>query len=42
VARISRIEQATRDSHVAILRDGTRLAVSRTGYQKVRDLLGQA
>ncbi|MDQ1813127.1 LytTR family transcriptional regulator DNA-binding domain-containing protein [Massilia sp. CCM 9210] len=36
---IERIEQG-RDSHTAILRDGTRLPVSRSGYQKVRALIG--
>ncbi|HAT33997.1 MAG TPA: DNA-binding response regulator [Janthinobacterium sp.] len=39
IERVSRIEQASKDSHVAILKDGTRLPVSKTGYQKVRDLL---
>ncbi len=33
---VCRIEQATRDSHVAILKDGSRLPISRTGYQKIR------
>lgn len=33
---VSRIEQATKDSHVAILRDGSKLPISRTGYQKIR------
>ncbi|MFA9219059.1 MAG: LytR/AlgR family response regulator transcription factor [Sphingomonadaceae bacterium] len=36
---VSRIEQATRDSHVAILRDGSKLPISRSGYQKIRDLV---
>ncbi|MET0264576.1 MAG: LytTR family DNA-binding domain-containing protein [Duganella sp.] len=36
---IERIEQATRDSHVAILKDGSRLPVSRSGYQKIRAVL---
>ncbi|CUI08920.1 LytR/AlgR family response regulator transcription factor [Massilia antarctica] len=36
---IDRIEQG-RDSHTAILRDGTRLPVSRSGFQKLRDLIG--
>ena len=36
---ISRIEQG-KDSHSAILADGTRIPVSRSGYQKVRDLIG--
>lgn len=33
---LSRIEPATRDSHVAILNDGTRIPVSKSGYQKLR------
>lgn len=37
---ICRIEQATRDSHVAILRDATRIPVSKAGYQKLRLLVG--
>lgn len=39
VARMERIEQG-KDSHTAILRDGTRLPISRSGYQKVRELIG--
>lgn len=39
IARISRIEQG-KDSHAAILHDGTRLPVSRSGLQKVRNLIG--
>jgi two-component system LytT family response regulator len=35
---IERIEQG-RDSHAAILRDGARVPVSRTGFQKIRHLL---
>lgn len=37
---IGRIEPATRDSHVAILNDGTRIPVSKSGYQKLRLLEG--
>lgn len=37
---MQRIEQATRDSHVAILRDGTKIPVSKAGYQKLRLLVG--
>lgn len=37
---ILRIEQATRDSHAAILRDGTKIPVSKAGYQKLRLLVG--
>ncbi len=36
---ISRIEQG-KDSHSAILKDGTRLPVSRSGLQKVKALIG--
>jgi two-component system LytT family response regulator len=38
VERIARIEQATKDSHCAVLKDGRKIPVSRTGYQKVRGL----
>ena len=37
---IHRIEAATKDSHVAILRDETRIPVSKAGYQKLRLLVG--
>jgi two-component system LytT family response regulator len=36
---VSRIEQATKDSHVAVLKDGSRLPISRSGYQKIRDVV---
>lgn len=39
IGSISRIEQG-KDSHSAILKDGTRVPVSRSGYQKVRSLVG--
>ncbi|WEF35910.1 LytR/AlgR family response regulator transcription factor [Pseudoduganella chitinolytica] len=39
IEAVSRIEQATRDSHVAVLRDGSRVPVSRGGYQKLRAAL---
>jgi two-component system LytT family response regulator len=39
IACVDRIEQATKDSHVAILKDGGRIPVSRSGYQKIRDVL---
>jgi two-component system LytT family response regulator len=38
VERIARIEQSTKDSHCAVLKDGRKIPVSRTGYQKVRGL----
>jgi two-component system LytT family response regulator len=36
---IVRIEPVGRDSHCAVLRDGVRAPISRSGYQKVRDLI---
>jgi len=39
IACVDRIEQATRDSHVAVLKDGRRVPVSRTGYQKIRAVI---
>jgi two-component system LytT family response regulator len=36
IAFVERIEQATKDSHVAILKDGSKIPVSRSGYQKIR------
>ena len=39
IACVDRIEQATKDSHVAILKDGGKIPVSRGGYQKIRDAL---
>ena len=38
--RMSRIEPAGKDSHCAVLQDGRRVPVSRSGYQKLRALLG--
>jgi two-component system, LytTR family, response regulator len=37
--RIEKIELYAKDSHVAILRDGSRLPVSRAGYARLRKLL---
>jgi two-component system LytT family response regulator len=39
IAFVDRIEQATKDSHVAILKDGSKIAVSRSGYQKIRAVI---
>lgn len=36
---IARIEPASKDSHCAVLQDGTRLPISRSGYQKLRELM---
>lgn len=39
IDRLSKIEPYAKDSRVAILMDGTRLQVSRTGYAKLKELL---
>jgi two-component system LytT family response regulator len=39
IAFVDRIEQATKDSHVAVLKDGSRVPVSRSGYQKIRAVM---
>jgi two-component system LytT family response regulator len=39
IERIEKIELYAKDSRVAILRDGTRLPVSRSGYATLRELL---
>jgi two-component system, LytTR family, response regulator len=39
VDRIARVELYAKDSRVAILRDGSRLPVSRAGYQRLNSLL---
>lgn len=39
VGAIERIEAATRNSWYAVLKDGKRVPVSRSGYQKVKDLM---
>jgi two-component system LytT family response regulator len=37
--RLDRLELYAKDSYVAILQDGTRLPVSRSGYARLRELL---
>jgi two-component system LytT family response regulator len=39
--RIAKIEPYTKDSRVAILADGARLPVSRAGYARLKELLGE-
>jgi two-component system LytT family response regulator len=39
IERIEKIELYAKDSRVAILRDGTRVPVSRSGYARLRELL---
>jgi two-component system LytT family response regulator len=41
VERVSKLEPYTKDSHIVILNDGTRLPVSRSGYGRLRALLDQ-
>ena len=36
---INRVELMGKDSHVVLLRDGTQLSVSRSGYSKLKDVL---
>ncbi len=38
--RVAKIEPYAKDSRVAVLTDGTQLPVSRTGYERLRALLG--
>lgn len=40
IERIARIEQYAKDSHAAILQDGTRIPFSRSAYQRLRHLIG--
>lgn len=39
IACVARIEQASKDSHQAVLHNGTRLAISRSGYQRIRAVM---
>jgi two-component system LytT family response regulator len=38
--KVSKIEPYGKDSKVAVLRDGTQLPVSRSGYQRLKMVLG--
>ena len=40
--RIARIEPYAKDSRVAVLHDGTQLPVSRSGYARLKALLGES
>ena len=40
IDRINRIEPYTKDSRIAVLNDGTRLPISRAGYERLTALLG--
>lgn len=39
VSRLAKIELAEKDNRIAILKDKTQLPISRSGYQKLRDIL---
>jgi two-component system LytT family response regulator len=39
IDRIAKVELYAKDSRIAILRDGTRLPVSRAGYARLSQLL---
>jgi len=39
IERLARIEQVARDSHIAILQDGTKVPISRSGYQKLKEAM---
>lgn len=39
VGSIARIEPASKDNYCAVLKDGARLPISRSGYQKVREMM---
>ncbi|HLY16404.1 MAG TPA: protein kinase [Bryobacteraceae bacterium] len=40
--RVAKIEAYTKDSKIAVLRDGTQLPVSRAGYARLKSLLGES
>lgn len=40
VGHITRIDPYEKSSHMAILKDGTRLPVSKAGYQRLKEVLG--
>ena len=39
--RVAKIEPYTKDSKIAVLRDGTQLPVSRAGYQRLKTILDE-
>lgn len=40
ISQITRIDPYEKDAHVAVLKDGAKIPVSKTGYAKLKDLLG--
>jgi two-component system LytT family response regulator len=39
IARLSKIELAAKDTRIAILGDGSKLPISRSGYARLKELL---
>src|SRR5262249_10716469 len=40
--RLSRLELVSKNTHVAVLADGARVPVSREGYARLKELLGES
>ena len=40
VSEITRIENLGKESYIAVLRDGTKIPLSKPGYAKLKSLLG--
>ena len=40
VSMINRIDPYEKDGHIALLKSGAKIPVSRTGYSKLREILG--
>jgi two-component system, LytTR family, response regulator len=40
ISQITKIEPYQKESHLAILRDGKQIPVSKTGYAKLKEVLG--
>jgi two-component system LytT family response regulator len=40
LSELTRIEQAEKDSHIALLKSGTKIPLSATGYAKLKEVLG--
>ncbi len=40
ISQITRIDPYEKDAHVAVLKDGTKIPVSKTGYARLKELLG--
>jgi two-component system LytT family response regulator len=39
--RLARLELYAKNSHVAVLRDGTKIPISRDGHARLREILGE-